>query len=252
MPRARRPGDARRAPVRGRSRPAGGGRRRRGVRRPRGASVVALGRSGSSPRRPTPTTSTGSRAPACSRATPGWAAGQLEAELREDAWIVVIGAADRRLPRGARPALGRRAGAAGAGVRDDADDAPRPLAELMSGSVSFDRAADYYDATRLTDDVTLARILDLLQAEMPDAALENRRRHGAAGGAARAAGRPGDRAGPVRGDDGEAAREGRWRRRAARPGRRHPAAVPLTAPSPAPTCDGSCTSSRTGRRSSTS
>ena len=42
----------------------------------------------------------------------------------------------------------------------------------MSGSVSFDRAADYYDATRLTDDAALGRILSLLEQELPGRVLE--------------------------------------------------------------------------------
>jgi SAM-dependent methyltransferase len=42
----------------------------------------------------------------------------------------------------------------------------------MSGSLSFDRAAGYYDATRITDDEALATILDLLTAELADPVLE--------------------------------------------------------------------------------
>lgn len=40
------------------------------------------------------------------------------------------------------------------------------------GSVSFDRAAGYYDATRLTDDAALDRILSLLEQELPVPVLE--------------------------------------------------------------------------------
>ena len=40
------------------------------------------------------------------------------------------------------------------------------------GSVSFDRAAGFYDATRLTDDAALGRILSLLQRELSGRALE--------------------------------------------------------------------------------
>jgi len=38
---------------------------------------------------------------------------------------------------------------------------------VSGGSVSFDRAADYYDETRVTDPRSLGAILDLLQHEMP-------------------------------------------------------------------------------------
>ena len=47
------------------------------------------------------------------------------------------------------------------------------------GSVSFERAADVYDRTRLTDPAALVRAIDLVDEVLPPAATPNARRKAA-------------------------------------------------------------------------